>query len=94
MTGQDLSELSMLDLFQAEAENQVQALIAGLLALERSPTSGRSLRRACAPPIPSRALPGSSISTRASTWRTLWRTVSSPPSAAGSCCARTISTCC
>jgi len=43
MTGQDLSQLSMLDLFRAEAENQVQALIAGLLALERSPTSGAQL---------------------------------------------------
>ena len=39
MSGQDISQLSMLELFRIEAENQVQALIAGLLALERSPTS-------------------------------------------------------
>jgi two-component system sensor histidine kinase and response regulator WspE len=43
MTVHDLSQLSMLDLFRAEAENQVQALIAGLLALEGSPTSGAQL---------------------------------------------------
>lgn len=43
MTGQDLSQLSMLDLFRSEAENQTQALVAGLLALERSPASGEQL---------------------------------------------------
>jgi two-component system, chemotaxis family, sensor histidine kinase and response regulator WspE len=35
MSSQDLSELSMMDLFRLDAESQVQALDAGLLALER-----------------------------------------------------------
>jgi two-component system sensor histidine kinase and response regulator WspE len=38
MTALDLSQLSMHELFRAEAENQSQVLTAGLLALERNPT--------------------------------------------------------
>ena len=44
MTGQDLSQLSMLDLFRAEAENQVQALTAGLLGARAQPDLGRAAR--------------------------------------------------
>jgi len=58
MTGQDASQLSMLELFRIEAENQAQALIAGLLALERSPTSGEQLEACMRAPILSRAPPG------------------------------------
>jgi two-component system, chemotaxis family, sensor histidine kinase and response regulator WspE len=35
VSGQDLSDLSMMDLFRLDAESQVQTLDAGLLALER-----------------------------------------------------------
>jgi two-component system sensor histidine kinase and response regulator WspE len=35
VSGQDLSDLSMMDLFRLDAESQVQALDTGLLALER-----------------------------------------------------------
>ena len=38
MSEQDLSQLSMLDLFRVEAETQAQVLTSGLLALERDPT--------------------------------------------------------
>ncbi|HEX7776856.1 MAG TPA: Hpt domain-containing protein, partial [Parvibaculum sp.] len=43
MSASDLSQLSMQDLFRIEAENQVQALTAGLLILERSPTAPEQL---------------------------------------------------
>jgi two-component system, chemotaxis family, sensor histidine kinase and response regulator WspE len=43
MSGQDLSELSMMDLFRMDAESQVQTLDAGLLELERDNTSARQL---------------------------------------------------
>ncbi|HSH96594.1 MAG TPA: hybrid sensor histidine kinase/response regulator, partial [Roseimicrobium sp.] len=37
MSGDDLSQFSMLDLFRVEAESQTSVLTAGLLALERNP---------------------------------------------------------
>ena len=43
MTARDLSKLSMRDLFCVEAENQTEALTAGLLALERNPTAAEHL---------------------------------------------------
>ncbi|WP_199086409.1 hybrid sensor histidine kinase/response regulator [Bosea sp. ASV33] len=39
MSGEDLSDFSMLDLFRAELASQSQAFTAGLLALERDPTA-------------------------------------------------------
>ncbi|WP_020184724.1 hybrid sensor histidine kinase/response regulator [Methylopila sp. 73B] len=39
MSGEDLSQFSMLDLFRAELDAQSQALTAGLLALERDPVA-------------------------------------------------------
>ena len=43
MTATDLSQLSMHELFRAEAENQTQLLTASLLALERDPTAAEHL---------------------------------------------------
>lgn len=43
MTAKDLSELSMLELFRAEVENQAPLLTAGLLALERDPDAADQL---------------------------------------------------
>ena len=43
MSGQDLSDFSMMDLFRLDAESQVQALDAGLLALERDNASASQL---------------------------------------------------
>ena len=43
MTALDLSQLSMHELFRAEAENQSQVLTTGLLALERNPTGANDL---------------------------------------------------
>src|SRR3954464_7323189 len=43
MTGRDLSQVSMHDLFRMEAESQTQVLSAGLLALERNPTQADQL---------------------------------------------------
>ncbi len=43
MTALDLSQLSMHELFRAEAENQSQVLTASLLALERNPTGANDL---------------------------------------------------
>jgi len=43
MTARDLSQLSMQELFCAEAETQSQVLTAGLLALERNPTAADHL---------------------------------------------------
>ena len=43
MSGEDLSQFSMLDLFRAELESQSQALTAGLLALERDPVAADHL---------------------------------------------------
>jgi two-component system sensor histidine kinase and response regulator WspE len=43
MSATDLSQLSMLDLFRLDAESQVQALTAGLLALERNPRAAEQL---------------------------------------------------
>jgi len=43
MSHQDLSQVSMLDLFRMDAESQVQALTAGLLALERDPSAADQL---------------------------------------------------
>jgi two-component system sensor histidine kinase and response regulator WspE len=43
MSGQDLSQFSMLDLFRVEAETQAQVLTAGLLALERGDAVGGQL---------------------------------------------------
>jgi two-component system sensor histidine kinase and response regulator WspE len=43
MTARDLSQLSMHDLFRLEAENQTQAMTAGLLELERNPTAAEHL---------------------------------------------------
>ena len=43
MTTTDLSQLSMHELFRAEAENQTQVLTASLLALERNPTAADHL---------------------------------------------------
>ena len=37
MSAQDLSQLSMQDLFRLEAESQTEVLTTGLLALERDP---------------------------------------------------------
>lgn len=43
MSGEDLSQFSMLDLFRLELESQSQALTAGLLALERDPVVADTL---------------------------------------------------
>lgn len=43
MSGDDLSDLSMLELFRIEAETQTDTLISGLLALEREPDSAERL---------------------------------------------------
>src|SRR5437762_10517506 len=43
MKAEDLSQLSMLELFRLEAESQVQVLTAGLLALERNPVAAEQL---------------------------------------------------
>ena len=43
MSNQDLSQLSMLDLFRMEAESQVQVLTSGLLALERDHAAAEQL---------------------------------------------------
>ncbi len=43
MSGTDLSQLSMIQLFQMEAESQTQVLTAGLLALERDPSASEPL---------------------------------------------------
>ena len=43
MTAKDLSELSMLELFRVEVENQAPLLTAGLLALERDPEAADQL---------------------------------------------------
>jgi len=43
MSHQDLSQVSMLDLFRMDAESQVQVLTAGLLALERDPSAADQL---------------------------------------------------
>ena len=40
MSGEDLSQMSMFDMFRAEAESNAQTLTAGLLALERDPDAG------------------------------------------------------
>jgi len=45
MSSQDLSQLSMLDLFRMEVDSQSQALTAGLLALERDPIAADHLER-------------------------------------------------
>lgn len=43
MSGEDLSDLSMLDLFRAELATQSQAFTSGLLALERDPVAALHL---------------------------------------------------
>jgi two-component system sensor histidine kinase and response regulator WspE len=43
MSGPDLSELSMLELFRIETQSQTQLLTSGLLALERDPAAARLL---------------------------------------------------
>src|SRR5258705_1919177 len=43
MSSQDLSQLSMLDLFRMEVDSQSQTLTAGLLALERDPVAADRL---------------------------------------------------
>src|ERR1700730_15659657 len=43
MSPQDLSQLSMLDLFRMEVDSQSQVLTAGLLALERDPVAADQL---------------------------------------------------
>ena len=43
MSGDDLSEFSMMELFRVEAESQSAILTAGLLALERDPTAADQL---------------------------------------------------
>lgn len=43
MSGQDLSQFSMLDLFRSELESQSGSLTSGLLALERDPTAADHL---------------------------------------------------
>ncbi len=43
MSTLDVSQMSMLDLFRVEAENQTQVLTSGLLALERSPNAPAEL---------------------------------------------------
>jgi two-component system sensor histidine kinase and response regulator WspE len=43
MSAQDLSQVSMLGLFRMDADNQVQVLTAGLLALERNPDAAEQL---------------------------------------------------
>jgi two-component system sensor histidine kinase and response regulator WspE len=45
MNAQDLSQSSMLDLFQMEVDSQAQSLTAGLLALERDPVAADQLER-------------------------------------------------
>src|SRR5258708_11734187 len=45
MSLQDLSQLSMLDLFRMEVDSESQALTAGLLALERDPKAADHLER-------------------------------------------------
>jgi two-component system, chemotaxis family, sensor histidine kinase and response regulator WspE len=43
MAERDLSQLSLLELFRMDAEGQIQALTAGLLALERNPAAADQL---------------------------------------------------
>ncbi len=43
MSGQDLSDLSMMDLFRLDADSQAQTLDAGLLALERDAVAAAPL---------------------------------------------------
>ena len=43
MSAQDLSQVSMLGLFRMDADNQVQVLTTGLLALERDPSAAEQL---------------------------------------------------
>ena len=43
MSAEDLSQLSMFELFRLEAESQVEVLTAGLLALERNPVAAEQL---------------------------------------------------
>jgi two-component system sensor histidine kinase and response regulator WspE len=43
VSAEDLSQLSMLDLFRLDAESQVQVLTDGLLALERNPRAAEQL---------------------------------------------------
>jgi two-component system sensor histidine kinase and response regulator WspE len=43
MSGPDLSNMSMLELFRLDAESQFQALTGGLLALERDPVAAEQL---------------------------------------------------
>src|SRR4051812_28500641 len=43
MTGRDVSQLSMSELFRIEAENQTEVMTQGLLALERDPTAAAHL---------------------------------------------------
>ena len=43
MSNRDLSQLSMLELFRLDAESQIQALTAGLLALERDAAAADQL---------------------------------------------------
>jgi len=43
MSGEDLSDFSMMELFRVEAESQTATLTAGLLALERDPTAADRL---------------------------------------------------
>jgi two-component system sensor histidine kinase and response regulator WspE len=45
MSPQDLSQVSMLDLFRMEVDSESQALTAGLLALERDPVAADQLDR-------------------------------------------------
>jgi two-component system, chemotaxis family, sensor histidine kinase and response regulator WspE len=45
MSPQDLSQVSMLDLFRMEVDSESQALTAGLLALERDPVAADQLER-------------------------------------------------
>src|SRR5438128_9707267 len=43
MSGDDLSDFSMMELFRVEADSQTAILTAGLLALERNPTQADQL---------------------------------------------------
>ena len=84
MSDQDLSQLSMLDLFRVEAESQAQVLTAGLLALERDPRSADQLEacmRAAHSLKGAARIVGLDAGVRL---RTRWRIASSPRSKAAS----------
>ena len=77
---EDVSNLSMLELFRVEAEQQTDMLTSGLLEIERSPAAPRPWEMLMRPPTPSRGRRASSIFRAQSEWLMPWRIVSPWPS--------------